>query len=181
MTLEIAVATLVAIGYALGAYADEKRDREKLVRRRLACPPVGDQCRNLGGAIASERLQQRSQRTRIEIEQRAQGRFADRRRTLAVDGDGRQPVDHVGAFCTPEVRRKRRDRGPNDFVVAVVDRREGRFQTLCVGNRLEDPECGSPCASRRVTIDDDRRQRARRARADHREARDRRFAHHRAW
>jgi len=33
MTLEIAVATLVAIGYALGAYADEKRDREKLVRR----------------------------------------------------------------------------------------------------------------------------------------------------
>ena len=36
MTLEITVATLVAIGYALGAYADEKREREKLVRRHPA-------------------------------------------------------------------------------------------------------------------------------------------------
>ena len=36
MTLEITVATLVAIGYALGAYADEKRQREKLGRRHPA-------------------------------------------------------------------------------------------------------------------------------------------------
>lgn len=36
MTLEITVATLVAIGYALGAYADEKRAREKLLRGRPA-------------------------------------------------------------------------------------------------------------------------------------------------
>lgn len=36
MTLEITVATLVAIGYALGAYADEKRAREKLARRHPA-------------------------------------------------------------------------------------------------------------------------------------------------
>ena len=36
MTLEITVATLVAIGYALGAYADERREREKLGRRQPA-------------------------------------------------------------------------------------------------------------------------------------------------
>ena len=36
MALEITVATLVAIGYALGAYADERRAREKLVRRHPA-------------------------------------------------------------------------------------------------------------------------------------------------
>ena len=36
MNLEIAVATLVALGYALGAYADEKRERRKVVGRRAA-------------------------------------------------------------------------------------------------------------------------------------------------
>jgi hypothetical protein len=46
MTLEIAVATLVAIAYALGAYADEKHERQKLVRRHLvprapSAPPRG--------------------------------------------------------------------------------------------------------------------------------------------
>ena len=40
MTLEIAVATLVAIGYALGAYADEKRERQKLVRWHPAPRPA---------------------------------------------------------------------------------------------------------------------------------------------
>lgn len=35
MTLEITVATLVVLGYALGSYADEKRSREKLSARPL--------------------------------------------------------------------------------------------------------------------------------------------------
>ena len=40
MTLEIAVATLVAIGYALGAYADEKRERRALILGRRSRSPL---------------------------------------------------------------------------------------------------------------------------------------------
>jgi hypothetical protein len=43
MTLEITVATLMALGYALGALADERRQQQKLPGRRPrlgARPPL---------------------------------------------------------------------------------------------------------------------------------------------
>jgi hypothetical protein len=53
MTLEITVATLVAIGYALGAYADEKRERERLVRRHPASRAPSHALRSARSALPS--------------------------------------------------------------------------------------------------------------------------------
>ena len=56
MTLEITVATLVALGYALGAYADEKRARESLGRRQPDCAMEDARARSACRASGSDIL-----------------------------------------------------------------------------------------------------------------------------